>query len=98
MATRNRTVEFRKHRDAVKSVRAPLSSSASASSTGPVIEMASLLPSNRSSYAPLSTEDPSTSRFSFFTDSHSIKLLQKSFCALISYIHVHSSDTLCVVP
>ncbi|WVZ05096.1 hypothetical protein V8G54_018442 [Vigna mungo] len=63
MATRNRTVEFRKHRDAVKSVRAPLSSSAaSASSTGPVIEMVSLLPSNRSSYAPLSTEDPSTSR------------------------------------
>ncbi|BAT86272.1 Syntaxin-43 protein [Vigna angularis] len=63
MATRNRTVEFRKHRDAVKSVRAPLSSSAaSASSTGPVIEMVSLLPSNRSSYAPLSTDDPSTSR------------------------------------
>ncbi|TKY61744.1 Syntaxin-43 protein [Spatholobus suberectus] len=59
MATRNRTVEFRKHRDAVKSMRAPLSSSASAS-TGPVIEMvsSSLLRSNRSSYAPLSTEDP----------------------------------------
>ncbi|KAL9332304.1 hypothetical protein ACSQ67_001914 [Phaseolus vulgaris] len=84
MATRNRTVEFRKHRDAVKSVRAPLSSSASASSTGPVIEMVSLLPSNRSSYAPLSTEDPSTSRFSLFTKSHSISFLQKSFWALIS--------------
>ncbi|KAK7379021.1 hypothetical protein VNO80_04473 [Phaseolus coccineus] len=65
MATRNRTVEFRKHRDAVKSVRAPLSSSVSASSTSPVIEMVSLLPSNRSSYAPLSTEDPSTSRDAF---------------------------------
>ncbi|KAK7284609.1 hypothetical protein RJT34_19358 [Clitoria ternatea] len=68
MATRNRTLEFRRHRDAVKSVRAPLSSSASAS-TGPVIEMVttSLLPSNRSSYAPLSTEDPgpATSRDAF---------------------------------
>ncbi|GMY16993.1 syntaxin-43-like isoform X1 [Fagus crenata] len=66
MATRNRTVLFRKHRDAVKSVRAPLSSSASGSG-GPVIEMASLLHSNRSSYAPLSTEDPgpSSSRDAF---------------------------------
>ncbi|XP_020231771.1 syntaxin-43 [Cajanus cajan] len=69
MATRNRTLEFRKHRDAVKSVRAPLSSSASASA-GPVIEMVttSLLPSNhRSSYAPLSTHDPgpATSRDAF---------------------------------
>ena len=62
MATRNRTVQFRKHRDAVKSVRAPLSSSASGSG-GPVIEMASLLGSNRSSYAPLSSEeDPGPSR------------------------------------
>ena len=66
MATRNRTVLFRKHRDAVKSVRAPLSSSASGSG-GPVIEMASLLRSNRSSYAPLSTEDPGpSSRYVFF--------------------------------
>ncbi|KAG4913725.1 hypothetical protein JHK82_054313 [Glycine max] len=69
MATRNRTIEFRKHRDAVKSVRAPLSSSASAS-TGPVIEMVttSLLPPNRSSsYALLSTQEPapSTSRDAF---------------------------------
>ncbi|KAL2345455.1 hypothetical protein Fmac_006740 [Flemingia macrophylla] len=58
MATRNRSLEFRKHRDAVKSVRAPLSSSVS---SGPVIEMVttSLLSSNnRSSYAPLSTHDP----------------------------------------
>ncbi|XP_061365523.1 syntaxin-43-like isoform X1 [Gastrolobium bilobum] len=69
MATRNRTLEFRKHRDAVKSVRAPLSSSASASGGGPVIEMVStsLLRSNRSSYTPLSTEDPgpATSRDAF---------------------------------
>ncbi|XP_062083489.1 tlg2p-like protein a isoform X2 [Humulus lupulus] len=65
MATRNRTVQFRKHRDAVKSVRAPLSSSASGSG-GPVIEMASLLGSNRSSYAPLSSEeDPGPSRDAF---------------------------------
>ncbi|KAG6704042.1 hypothetical protein I3843_07G111500 [Carya illinoinensis] len=64
MATRNRTVIYRKHRDAVKSVRAPLSSSASGSG-GPVIEMASLLNSNRSSYAPLSTEDPGPSRDAF---------------------------------
>jgi hypothetical protein len=62
MATRNRTAMYRKHRDAVKSVRAPLSSSASGSG-GPVIEMASFLGSNRSSYAPLSTEDPGPSRF-----------------------------------
>ncbi|KAG2697559.1 hypothetical protein I3760_07G111900 [Carya illinoinensis] len=64
MATRNRTVIYRKHRDAVKSVRAPLSSSASRSG-GPVIEMASLLNSNRSSYAPLCTEDPGPSRDAF---------------------------------
>ncbi|XP_048336307.2 syntaxin-43 isoform X5 [Ziziphus jujuba] len=65
MATRNQTYQFRKRRDALKSVRAPLSSSASGSG-GPVIEMvsASLLGSNRnrSAYAPLSTEDPGPSR------------------------------------
>ncbi|KAE8009423.1 hypothetical protein FH972_005860 [Carpinus fangiana] len=66
MATRNRTAMYRKHRDAVKSVRAPLSSSASGSG-GPVIEMASLLSSNRSSYAPLSTEDPGPSSGDAFT-------------------------------
>ncbi|EOY11593.1 Syntaxin of plants 43 isoform 1 [Theobroma cacao] len=71
MATRNRTLIFRKYRDALKSVRVPASSSsASASSAvagtssggGPVIEMvsASLLHPNRS-YAPLSTEDPGNS-------------------------------------
>ncbi|KAK2364718.1 syntaxin [Trifolium repens] len=64
MATRNRTLEFRKHRDTVKSLRTPLSSSASASSGGPVIEMVntSLLRSNnRSSYTPLSIQDPGPS-------------------------------------
>ncbi|KAI5599212.1 hypothetical protein BDE02_02G183100 [Populus trichocarpa] len=59
MATRNRTVVYKKHRDEVKSVRAPLSSSLPGSS-GPVIEMvsASFLRSQHSSYTPLSTEDP----------------------------------------
>ncbi|XP_074311724.1 syntaxin-43-like isoform X1 [Silene latifolia] len=50
MATRNRTILFKKHRDALKSVRAPTSS----------IELAatSLI---RPSYTPLSTHDPATS-------------------------------------
>ncbi|KAM6578690.1 hypothetical protein CsatB_030527 [Cannabis sativa] len=65
MASRNRTLLFRKYRDALKSVRAPTSLSASTSSGGggPVIELAntSLLNPNRS-YAPLSTEDPGNSR------------------------------------
>uniref|UniRef100_A0A803PWB9 t-SNARE coiled-coil homology domain-containing protein n=1 Tax=Cannabis sativa TaxID=3483 RepID=A0A803PWB9_CANSA len=64
MASRNRTLLFRKYRDALKSVRAPTSLSASTSSGGggPVIELAntSLLNPNRS-YAPLSTEDPGNS-------------------------------------
>ncbi|KAA8536778.1 hypothetical protein F0562_029256 [Nyssa sinensis] len=62
MATRNRTILFRKYRDALKSVRAPTGSSPSSSSGGPVIELAtsSLLHPNRS-YAPLSTEDPGSS-------------------------------------
>lgn len=72
MATRNQTYQFRKYRDALKSVRAPLSSSASGSG-GPVIEMvsASLLGSNRnrSAYAPLSTEDPGPSRYSYISFS-----------------------------
>ncbi|RXI01781.1 hypothetical protein DVH24_015130 [Malus domestica] len=61
MATRNRTLVYRKYRDALKSVRAPTSSSASSSGAGggPVIELVStsLLNPNRN-YAPLSTEDP----------------------------------------
>uniref|UniRef100_A0A7N0UFI7 t-SNARE coiled-coil homology domain-containing protein n=1 Tax=Kalanchoe fedtschenkoi TaxID=63787 RepID=A0A7N0UFI7_KALFE len=63
MATRNRTIVFKKYRDALKSVRAPTSSAPSTSSGGgPVIELvsASLLNQNRS-YAPLSTDDPSSS-------------------------------------
>ncbi|CAO2839790.1 unnamed protein product [Amaranthus hypochondriacus] len=67
MATRNRTALFRKHRDAIKAVRTPDSSLMPGGSAGraggPVIEMTSLLNSNASSssYAPLSTDDPSTS-------------------------------------
>lgn len=67
---------FRKYRDALKTVRAPTSSSPASMSygggrgNGPVIEMvnASLLHPNRS-YTPLSTEDPGNSRslFSFFS-------------------------------
>lgn len=67
MATRNRTLQYKKHRDALKSVRAPLSSSAPG---GPVIEMVntSFLRSNRSSYTPLSTdEDPGPSSSGAFT-------------------------------
>ncbi|XWS42344.1 hypothetical protein CRYUN_Cryun16bG0006600 [Craigia yunnanensis] len=64
MATRNRTLIFRKYRDALKSVRIPVSSSAAATSSGggPVVEMVStsLLHPNRS-YTPLSTEDPGNS-------------------------------------
>ncbi|CAN0914113.1 SYP43 [Linum grandiflorum] len=75
MATRNRTLVFRKYRDALKSVRIPTSSSSSSSALqalsgasgrgggdGPVIEMvsSSLRKPNRS-YAPLSTEDPGNS-------------------------------------
>ena len=70
MASRNRTLIFRKYRDALRSVRVPTGSSpASASPStssgtgGPVIELvsSSLLHPNRS-YAPLSTEDPGNSR------------------------------------
>ncbi|XWS64473.1 hypothetical protein CRYUN_Cryun05aG0006900 [Craigia yunnanensis] len=71
MATRNRTLIFRKYRDALKSVRIPASSLAASASVaaagtssggGPVIEMVStsLLHPNRS-YTPLSTEDPGNS-------------------------------------
>ncbi|CAA7024743.1 unnamed protein product [Microthlaspi erraticum] len=74
MASRNRTLLFRKYRNSVKSARAPLASSSSLTATemssltgtrsvvGPVIEMAStsLLNPNRS-YTPVSTEDPGNS-------------------------------------
>ncbi|CAI9768934.1 unnamed protein product [Fraxinus pennsylvanica] len=62
MATRNRTILYKKYRDALKSVRVPSGLSPSSSSGGPVIELSttSLLNPNRS-YAPLSTEDPGTS-------------------------------------
>ncbi|GMY21843.1 syntaxin-43-like isoform X1 [Fagus crenata] len=67
MATRNRTLIFRRYRDALKSVRAPASSPMASTSSGgggggPVIELvnASLLHPNRS-YTPLSTEDPGNS-------------------------------------
>lgn len=56
MATRNRTAQYRKHREAFRNI--PISSSSF--STGPVIEMSPILPQKRS-YAPLSTEDPSSS-------------------------------------
>ncbi|EYU37250.1 hypothetical protein ABFS83_02G094300 [Erythranthe nasuta] len=65
MATRNRTILYRRYRDALKSVRVPAGSSPSSSGGGggAVIELSttSLLNPNRS-YAPLSTEDPGTSR------------------------------------
>ncbi|KAK3198330.1 hypothetical protein Dsin_021745 [Dipteronia sinensis] len=67
MATRNRTLLFKRYRDALKTVRVPTSSSLSSplannSGTGPVIELvsSSLLHNNRS-YAPLSTDDPGNS-------------------------------------
>ncbi|XP_031101692.1 syntaxin-41-like isoform X1 [Ipomoea triloba] len=67
MATRNRTILYKKYRDALKSVRVPtgsssLSSGGGGGGGGPVIELSttSLLNTNRS-YAPLSTEDPGTS-------------------------------------
>ncbi|KAF5454154.1 hypothetical protein F2P56_023838 [Juglans regia] len=66
MAMRNRTLIFRRYRDALKSVRLPSSSppaySSTSSAAGPVIELVntSLLNPNRS-YAPLNTEDPGNS-------------------------------------
>lgn len=64
MATRNRTPLFRKYRDALRHVRAPAGAPSSSSSSsspggGPVIEMSSLLRHDRT-YAPLSTDDPSS--------------------------------------
>ena len=69
MATRNRTPLYRKYRDALRHVRSPAGAPSSSGGGGggagggggPVIEMASLLRSDRT-YAPLSTDDPSASR------------------------------------
>lgn len=68
MATRNRTLIYKRYRDALKTVRvptstSPLQSSGKSSGSGPVIELvnSSLLNPNRN-YAPLSTEDPGNSR------------------------------------
>ncbi|XP_042053971.1 syntaxin-43-like isoform X2 [Salvia splendens] len=61
MATRNRTILFRRYRDALKSVRAPVGSSSSGGRAVIELSTASLLNPNRS-YTPLSTEDPGTSR------------------------------------
>lgn len=67
MATRNRTLIYKRYRDALKTVRvptstSPLQSSGKSSGGGPVIELvnSSLLNPNRN-YAPLSTEDPGNS-------------------------------------
>ncbi|KAJ1264620.1 hypothetical protein BS78_08G013500 [Paspalum vaginatum] len=62
MATRNRTPLYRKYRDALRHVRAPAGapSSSGGGGGGPVVEMSSLLRSERP-YAPLSTDDPSAS-------------------------------------
>ncbi|XP_022748200.1 syntaxin-41-like isoform X4 [Durio zibethinus] len=61
MATRKRTLIFKKYRDALKSVRIPVSLSAATSSgAGPVIEMVSTsLLHPKPVYTPLRTEDPS---------------------------------------
>lgn len=79
MATRNRTILYKKYRDALKSVRVPtgsssLSSGGGGGGGGPVIELSttSLLNTNRS-YAPLSTEDPGTSRYRYVYSTHLCK-------------------------
>ena len=80
MATRNRTILYRKYRDVLKSVRVPSSSSPTSSSGGPVIElsMASLLNPNRS-YAPLSTEDPGSSRYIYLSMHRYIHIVISAF-------------------
>lgn len=80
MATRNRTILYRRYRDALKSVRVPSASSTSSSGGrgGPVIELSttSLLNPNRS-YTPLSTEDPGTSRYFHLT----VNVIASMLCA-----------------
>ncbi|KAL8171804.1 hypothetical protein V2J09_023608 [Rumex salicifolius] len=58
MATRNRTILFRKYRDALKSVRGP----ASSPQNGGIELAGSSLLNHNSKYTPLSTEDPGSSR------------------------------------
>lgn len=72
MATRNRTLLFRKYRDALKTVRAP-STLGSSSGGGPVIELANVGPFKQNrNYAPLNTEDPGTSSYVLFICFYSI--------------------------
>ncbi|KDP23421.1 hypothetical protein JCGZ_23254 [Jatropha curcas] len=65
MATRNKTLVFRKYRDALKSVRVPSGLSTQSATTssggGPVIELVNTSLLQNRSYAPLSTEDPGNS-------------------------------------
>lgn len=66
MTSRNRTILFKKYRDALKSVHASTSDGVSAATTssrqGIELAATSLLhPTTRRSYAPLSTEDPASS-------------------------------------
>lgn len=66
MATRNRTALYRKYRDALRSVRVPtVSSSHVNGGSSSSVEMANASLLKNRSYAPLSTEDPSNSRFDF---------------------------------
>ncbi|XP_021742636.1 syntaxin-41-like isoform X1 [Chenopodium quinoa] len=61
MTSRNRTILFRKHRDALKSVRTPIEGTTSHQHS---IDLAatSLLHRGARSYTPISSEDPGTSR------------------------------------
>lgn len=101
MATRNRTILYRRYRDALKSVRAPAGSSPSSSGGGggAVVEMSttSLLKPNRS-YAPLSTEDPGTSRYfdliGVFTSMLSNVKLQYSFFSAFVFFCKYSNSVL----
>nr|GMD63984.1 syntaxin-41-like isoform X1 [Ipomoea batatas] len=74
MATRNRNEVFRRHRNTLNQNRIPFTSSSKAFGGGsPVIEMAtSSFFNSRSSYAPLSTEDPGPSTSSY--DVHTVGL------------------------
>lgn len=84
MATRNRTILFRRYRDALKSVRVPAGSSPSSSGGRAVIELSttSLLNPNQS-YTPLSTEDPGTSRY-FHPTGNFISSVLSAFASCFS--------------